>query len=190
MTSSTGTVYEGVFTQADDIITAAPLLSVETSLMVSLSSPVKVTSTSAPETGLPQSSYEIRRRSARRGEFDKSIKYYQKVPPLKSSLSVKVYNRIAGILGEQGKLQEEIEFLQKAVQYNAQAEFKVSMGGAHYNLATALKKVGNTKDAAYHFDKAKDEFQLQLQDNPKSAKALTNLGHCFAESGNFEEASN
>ena len=91
---------------------------------------------------------------AQNGRFDESIEMYQKIPPLKSSLSVKIYNCIAGILGEQGKFQEEIEFLEKAVQYNAQAEFKVPMGSAHYNLATALRKSGEPKEADYHFGRA------------------------------------
>ena len=125
---------------------------------------------------------------AQGGKLDESMAVYQKVLRLKPPLSVKVYNRTAAILGRQKKWQEQIEVLRKAVQYNAQAEFKVPMGGAHYNLATALRKLGKSKENAYHLDRAAEEFRLQLRDNPNSAKTLTNLGHCLAERDNFQEA--
>jgi tetratricopeptide (TPR) repeat protein len=85
-------------------------------------------------------------------------------------------------------LYEQIEFLQKAIQYDTQAEFKVPMGYVHFNLAGALKTLGKTKDAAYHIDKAKDLLQKQVQNDPQSAKAYSYLGYCFVETRNFKAA--
>ena len=125
---------------------------------------------------------------SQRGRFDQSIAVYRKVLRLKPPLSVKVYNFIGGILGKQGKLEEQAEVLQKAIKYNSEAEFKAPMGGAHYNLATALRKLGKSQEAARHFDRAAAEFRQELRDDPKSARLLANLGHALAENNHFEEA--
>ncbi len=125
---------------------------------------------------------------SQQGRFDQSIAAYRKVVRLKPPLSVKVYNSIASILGKQGRLEEQLEALRKAIKYNSEAEFKAPLGGAHYNLATVLRKLGKSQEAARHFDRAAAEFRQELRDDPKSARLLANLGHALAENGNFEEA--
>ena len=119
------------------------------------------------------------------------------------------HNNLGNTLEQQGKIDEAIHHLSKAL------ELKPDFAGAHNNLGNALAKQGNFNGAVAHFSKAiqlKPDFAgahlnlgnaLEQQDRvgeaifhfaralqlkPDFAEAYYNMGNVMARQGKFNEA--
>ena len=86
-----------------------------------------------------------------------------------------VYGNLAAICGMEGRFDELIKLLNKAL------EIQPNYPSAHNNLGTALKQQGNIKAAINSYNKA-----LELK--PNYPDAHYNLGNIFREQGNLHAA--
>ncbi|GAG54291.1 unnamed protein product, partial [marine sediment metagenome] len=122
------------------------------------------------------------------GKWDKSISIYKYIISIDPILSPNMYNEIAKIKVQQGKLIEATEAFHKAIEYNEQAEFKTSVAGIHLNLGLLLKELGQPEEAREQFRKAIEGFRKELTKNPNSLKSIISLGITLVEVRELSEA--
>ena len=124
----------------------------------------------------------------RQGKRDESIAKYQELIELDPRMSILAYNEIGMLRAQQGRLNEAVEALRKAIEYNEQTEFKINIASVHHNLGLLLKKLGQSEESGEHSRKAMEEFQRELTKNPKSLKTVIQFGNVLAETGDFNQA--
>ena len=122
------------------------------------------------------------------GKLEEAIIEYMKSVKTDHTMSIKAYNDIALILARQGKLEEAVQYLRKALDYNEKADFQDNTANIHYSSATALKRLGRLQEASAEYDIAVKEFHKLIAQKPYSLNALINLGDLLAENGRFAEA--
>jgi tetratricopeptide (TPR) repeat protein len=143
------------------------------------------------------------------GEFEDSIRFYQKALTLNPNM-VDAYNNLGSIFQQsKGQLDKAISYYEMALSMDPKH------AGACYNLGSAFHKKEdlnkavsyylksiqiNPKHAPSHFNlgsaffekgelsEAKIYFMKTLQLDPGNARAYSNLGIVFQESGQLEEA--
>jgi len=71
---------------------------------------------------------------------------------------------------------------------NANAEVKQNMSNIHYNIGTALQRLGKNEEASEYMRKAIEEYRKDLAEKPDSIKLITQLGNALAQIGRFSEA--
>lgn len=123
------------------------------------------------------------------GKLDESIAMYKeiiKIDPTKSSRACS-YNEIGGILVRQGKWQQAVNAGKSAIEYNKKAKVKHSMSNMHYNMSSALKKLGRNEEASKYIHKAIEGYREDLAKTPDSIKIMRHLGNALTEVGQFSE---
>ena len=123
------------------------------------------------------------------GKLDESIAMYKeiiKIDPTKSSRAW-AYNEIGEILVRQGKWQQAINAGKSAIEYNEKAKVKHSMSNIHYNMSSALKKLGRNEEASKYRHKAIEGYREDLAKTPDSIKIMRHLGNALTEVGQFSE---
>jgi pentatricopeptide repeat protein len=129
----------------------------------------------------------------KQGKIDKAVAEYEKalrtVPAVSlPSLSIEIYNSMAKLYSENGRLEEAAQTLRRMLQYNQNASEKQDMSTAHYNLGVTLKKLGRTKEAVAENNIAIAEYHKDLEKDPNSIIILLRLGDALASYGRYLEA--
>jgi spermidine synthase/Tfp pilus assembly protein PilF len=132
--------------------------------------------------------FEDAKKLKEQGRLDEAIAKYKKAMQTDTSMSVKSYNDIALILAEQGKLDEAVESFRKALAYNEQSGSKDDTANIRHSLCTALQGMGKVKEASDECDKAAEEYQKRLIEEPDSIDTLVDLGDLLAGNGRFGDA--
>ena len=91
------------------------------------------------------------------------------------AISHTIFGNLAAICGMQGRTQEMVHLLRKAIAINP------SYAEAHFNLGIALKSQGD-------FQAATDSYRQALAINPNYVEAYNNLGITLKEQGNLKAA--
>ena len=123
------------------------------------------------------------------GKLDESIAMYKeiiKIDPTKSSRAW-AYNDIGEILVRQGKWQQAINAGKSAIEYNEKAKVERSMSNMHYNISSALKKLGRNEEASKYIHEAIEGYRADLAKAPDSNKIMRHLGNALTEVGQFSE---
>jgi len=124
----------------------------------------------------------------RQGELDQAITRYRQMLQLDPTHSIECYNEIALMLAAQGKTEECVETLRKALDYDEKAGLNSNMANIYFSLGVALKKLGKNDRARTQFDLAIAGYRQFLEKDPKSIKTLVRMGDALAESARFAEA--
>ena len=123
------------------------------------------------------------------GKLDESIAMYIeiiKIDPAESSRAW-AYNDIGGILVRQGKWQQTVNAGKSAIECNEKAKVKRSMSNMHYNMSSALKKLGDNEEASKYIHMAIEGYREDLAKTPDSNKIMRHLGNALTEVGQFSE---
>jgi tetratricopeptide (TPR) repeat protein/MFS family permease len=123
-------------------------------------------------------------------QWSQSIAKYEKAVQMRPSMSIKFYNEIGVIQGEQGNLQEAVNAFQNALNYHAQTGAKQNtMGSIYLNLGLALKAMGRIQEARENFTKAIEQFRIEITETPNPHLAYTRLGGTLIMMEDFKAAS-
>jgi tetratricopeptide (TPR) repeat protein len=99
------------------------------------------------------------------------------------------YNEIAFIKLTQGKFQDGIEILRKAIAYNEKADFKDdNIANLYVSLGSALKYLGKTEESLKYYNLAIEGYRRELDSRP-DLLIIVRLGDVLTETGDFKEAS-
>ncbi len=94
-------------------------------------------------------------------------------------------------LVNEGKLDEAVRAFEKIISDNKKAEVRHNMGVMHFNLAIVFKRLGRQEQAGNHFRLAINTILRDIEWSKSDLVGLyTIVGNCYAEIGNFLEASN
>ena len=124
------------------------------------------------------------------GRLSQSVAKYEEAVQLCPVMSIKLYNEIGVIQGEQGNLQGAVNAFQNALNYHAQTGAKQNIAGSIYlNLGLALKAMGRIQDARENFTKAIEQFRIEMTETPNPHLVYARLGGTLTIIGDFEAAS-
>ena len=140
--------------------------------------------------------------------WQNSITLFQRAVDVTSN-NFLIYNNFANVLGKMGKLNQSLEYLNKALalrpnsaeihnnlgnafrelgkvdqaieHYKEAVKYKPDLADAHFNLGIALSKKGN-------FNEAVAEYQKALAIEPANADTLSELGLVYAQQGKLDQA--
>ena len=109
---------------------------------------------------------------------------------LNPSMTIKACNQIALIEANRNNLKVAVDTFLEAIKYHEQRETKENIiGSIHLNAAIIFQKLKRSQQSAYHFQKAIEEFHIELEESPNEAGLWNRLGDTLAMTGRMEEAS-
>jgi len=123
-----------------------------------------------------------------KGQFEESIAQYKKMIEIEPTLSLLGYNEIAIMLVQQQKMDEAVDYFQKAIDYNKQADSKVNIAGIHLNLGLILLNTNQEEMARQHFETAIDAFKAELAKDEKSLKNTLLLANTLMQMKDYQQA--
>jgi tetratricopeptide (TPR) repeat protein len=140
--------------------------------------------------------------------WQNSITLFQRAVDVTSNNFI-IYNNFANVLGKMGKLNQSLEYLNKALalrpnsaeihnnlgnafrelgkvdqaieHYKEAVKYKPDLADAHFNLGVALSKKGDFEDAVA-------EYQKTLAIDPVNSDALSEFGFIYARQGKLDQA--
>ena len=140
--------------------------------------------------------------------WQNSITLFQRAVDVTSNNFI-IYNNFANVLGKMGKLNQSLEYLNKALalrpnsaeihnnlgnafrelgkvdqaieHYKEAIKYKPDLADAHFNLGVALSKKGDFEDAVA-------EYQKTLAIDPVNSDALSEFGFIYAQQGKLDQA--
>ncbi len=140
--------------------------------------------------------------------WQNSITLFQRAVDVTSNNFI-IYNNFANVLGKMGKLNQSLEYLNKALalrpnsaeihnnlgnafrelgkvdqaieHYKEAVKYKPDLADAHFNLGVALSKKGDFNDAVA-------EYQKTLAIDPVNSDALSEFGFICAQQGKLDQA--
>jgi tetratricopeptide (TPR) repeat protein len=140
--------------------------------------------------------------------WQNSITLFQRAVDVTSN-NFLIYNNFANVLGKMGKLNQSLEYLNKALalrpnsaeihnnlgnafrelgkvdqaieHYKEAVKYKPDLADAHFNFGVALSKKGN-------FNEAVAEYQKALAIDPVNSDALSEFGFIYAQQGKLDQA--
>jgi len=140
--------------------------------------------------------------------WQNSITLFQRTVDVTSNNFI-IYNNFANVLGKMGKLNQSLEYLNKALalrpnsaeihnnlgnafrelgkvdqaieHYKEAIKYKPDLADAHFNLGVALSKKGDFEDAVA-------EYQKTLAIDPVNSDALSEFGFIYARQGKLDQA--
>ena len=140
--------------------------------------------------------------------WQNSITLFQRAVDVTSN-NFLIYNNFANVLGKMGKLNQSLEYLNKALalrpnsaeihnnlgnafrelgkvdqaieHYKEAVKYKPDLADAHFNFGVALSKKGDFEDAVA-------EYQKALVIEPANADTLSELGLVYAQQGKLDQA--
>jgi tetratricopeptide (TPR) repeat protein/MFS family permease len=124
----------------------------------------------------------------RKGQFSESIENYLLAIKTYPAVSVESYNEIGLIYTSMGNLEEAADAFNKAIQYNAKCEHKISTASIRYNVGLVLKKLSKSEEAREQLQKAAEEFRGELTKNPTYQEGWRRLGNTLVIMGDFKAA--
>jgi tetratricopeptide (TPR) repeat protein len=124
----------------------------------------------------------------RKGRFAESIENYLSATKIYPAVSIRTYNEIGIMHARMGNLEQAVEALNKAIQYNDESGHKSNTAILHYNLGIMLKKLGKSEQATEQFRIASSELQKEVEVNPTSHVKWADLGDTLAAMGDFKAA--
>ena len=124
----------------------------------------------------------------RKGQFAKSIENYLSAIKAHPMVSIQSYDEIGRIYARMGNLEQAVEAFNKAIEYNDKSERKIGIANVHYNLGTALEKLGKPREATGQFQKAAEELRKELAENPTYHEGWSHLGETLAAMGDWAAA--
>lgn len=122
-----------------------------------------------------QANFNLGARLERLKRYDEAIAEYRKVSSLRSSLTTFAHGRTGRLLALQGRTEEAIAELRKAVANSWDNQ------SAYINLAVCLFQSGQTQEAI-------EIFRRGLESNPDDSFGLYNLGAALFRSGSTDAA--
>lgn len=123
------------------------------------------------------------------GQMDKAMAEYRKVLKIDPGLSIKAYNNMATIQMEQGKPEDAVENLKKAIELNETTGIQQNLAALQLNLGVALSGLNRQQESTLHLREAEKGYREMLAQDPNSAPRWADLGSALAEIGDFNEAS-
>jgi tetratricopeptide (TPR) repeat protein/MFS family permease len=127
---------------------------------------------------------------SRQAKWSQSIAMYEKAVQIYPAMSIKIYNQIGIIWGEQGNAWEAIRAFQNALNYHAQTGAKENITGSIYlNLGTIFNALGRTQEARENFTKAVEQLRIEVNEAPNSHSVYARLGSALTMMGDFKAAS-
>jgi superkiller protein 3 len=125
----------------------------------------------------------------KQAKWDQSITKYKMALQLNPSMSVKAYNEIGVIQAARGNLEKAVETFLEAIDYHQSIEAKQNiMASVHFNLGVVLQKLDRDQQAEQQFNRAAEQFRIEIEENPDSVVLWTRLGDTLATLGDFNEA--
>lgn len=122
--------------------------------------------------------------------WSQSITNYEKAIQLCPAMSIKLYNQIGVLQGEQGNLEGAASAFQSAIDYHTETGAKQNIAGSLYlNLGLALQQLGRIEEARENFEKAVEQFRLEIIDTPDLYSPHARLGLTLAMMEDYKGAS-
>ncbi len=134
---------------------------------------------------------EQARELSKQGRFQESIQKYEEAIKIDPMLGTQAYKNIAMIMSQQGRTDDMINTLYKAIEAESNAEVKIEIGDIHISLGFVLKGVGRLDEANIQLKRAVEKYRDAIKD-PDYADTFaihSRLGDALAELGNLKEAS-
>ncbi len=123
-------------------------------------------------------------------KYDQSIKKYIQAADRNASMTIEAYNEIGCIYANHGHFGKAVQAFEKAINHHYDTgEKQHVIGSLHNNLATVLQRINKPKDAKIQFEKAIEQFKIEVAEHPDSHKLWTKLGDTYASTGDFKSAS-
>jgi len=122
------------------------------------------------------------------GQMDAAMAEYRKVLKIDQGLSIKAYNNMAVIQMEQGKLEEAVESLKKAIELIETTGIQENSAALQLNLGAALSGLNRREESMVHLRDAEKSYREMLVQDPNSAPLWADLGNTLAEIGDFNDA--
>jgi tetratricopeptide (TPR) repeat protein len=123
------------------------------------------------------------------GRLEESITSYKKAAETEPRLTEEMYNQIGLICIRQEDYFRAIDAFKKALEYSEHTRAGRNIPNIHLNMAVALQKSGQEKEARYYALKAADSFRMNIQKDPNSITGYVELGSALLILGEFEAAS-
>ncbi len=122
-------------------------------------------------------------------KWEQCITKYQKAMQLNRSMSIKAYNEIGTIQAQRGNLQHAIQAFQNAIDYHRQTDSKEKViASIHLNLGIVFQKMKRLQEARQQYNKAVEQFRIELVENPHSPILWSRLGSTLVTIGDFKTA--
>lgn len=126
----------------------------------------------------------------KQARFGQSISNYERAIQLCPAMSIKLYNQIGVLRGEQGNFEGAVSAFQNAIDYHAKTGAKQNITGSiHLNLGLAFKELGKTEESRKNLAKAVEQFRLEVADTPDSHLPYARLGLTLTMMEDFKGAS-
>jgi predicted membrane-bound spermidine synthase len=122
------------------------------------------------------------------GRLEESITNYKKAAETKPQLTEEMYNQIGLICIRQEDYFRAIDAFKKALEYSEQTRAGRNIANVHLNMAVALQKSGQEKEAGNYALKAADSFRMSIQKDPNSVTGYVELGSALLILGDLEAA--
>jgi spermidine synthase/Tfp pilus assembly protein PilF len=125
------------------------------------------------------------------GSLDRSIVAFENAAKFAPSAGILAFNEIAMIKVAQNKPLEAAQAFKKAIDsYDPNSTKERLVGSIYLNLGILLKQMGIEAESRKQFDKAIQEFRLQLSNDPNSALIWSRLGDALGMIDDLNEAGN
>lgn len=123
-----------------------------------------------------------------KGVYTKSIETYLQAIRISPALSSYAYNQIGIMYFQMDNMEQAEDAFNKVIQYKDISNREINIARAHYNLGLVFTRLGKSAQATEQFQKAVEEFQKRLAENPADHEDWRNLGDTLAKIGDFKAA--
>jgi tetratricopeptide (TPR) repeat protein len=125
------------------------------------------------------------------GKLDQSMVAFENAAKFAPSAAILAFNEIAMIKVAQNKPFEAVQAFKKAIDsYDPNSTKERLVGSIYLNLGILLKQMGAEVESRKQFDKAIQEFRLQLSNDSNSALIWSRLGDALGMIDDLNEAGN
>jgi spermidine synthase len=122
------------------------------------------------------------------GKWEEALEKYRMVIKIYPPLSAKVNFSMWKILADHNKWQEVVGVLGSMLAENDIKANKPFAAMLHYNLGTALKKIGDSQGASIEFADAIKLLRAELAEKGDSAQTYSHLGQVYSAINNTKDA--